>query len=455
MSNSITAIVLAAGLGVRMKSQKPKVLHAAAGRSLIEHVLSQLVTAGVKQVRVIVGHGGEQVKQHLWGRTGVEFFSQERQLGTADAVKSAQVASLVGTVIICNGDHPLITAEDYRAAIDEFNRSKCDLLFVSAEMKNPAGLGRVVRDKKGSLVRIIEEKDASDEQRRIREVNSGLYVARAELLRELLPLISNENAKKEFYLTDIIPLALSKKKKVIVSRAASPRVCRGVNNQEELALAARVLFNRKNRELLQSGVTLVDPKTTYVDSDVTIQADTTIGPGCMISAGTTIGSGCLIEAYCHIRASKIGNRVELRWGTLVDQSEIHEGAVIGPYARLRPESVVEIEAHVGNFVELKKTRLGARSKANHLTYLGDAEIGENTNIGCGTITCNYAVDRKKYKTKIGKNVFVGSDTQFIAPITVGDGAVIGSGSTITKDVPGRALAVARGRQVVKTDYNKE
>jgi bifunctional UDP-N-acetylglucosamine pyrophosphorylase/glucosamine-1-phosphate N-acetyltransferase len=311
-----------------------------------------------------------------------------------------------------------------------------------------------LRDKKGALKEIVEEKDATEEQKRIREVNSGLYVVKSSVLQKLLPLVKNDNAKKEFYLTTIISLALKHKMKLHVHRAPK-RVCRGVNTLEELALAGKSLYLRKARELMATGVSIVDPLFTYIESDVTVGEGTWIGPGTILSAGTKVGKNCRIEAHTFVRNSKIGDNVELRFGSHVDMSEIHDQAVVGPYARLRPESIVGREAHVGNFVELKKTTLGARAKANHLTYLGDAEIGDDTNIGCGTITCNYAVDRKKYKTKIGKNAFIGSDTQFVAPITIGDGAVIASGSTITKDVPADALAVARGKQVIIPDYNKK
>ncbi|MDZ4678135.1 MAG: bifunctional UDP-N-acetylglucosamine diphosphorylase/glucosamine-1-phosphate N-acetyltransferase GlmU [Oligoflexia bacterium] len=454
MAKQTTAIVLAAGRGERMKTQKPKVLHAAAGRPLIDHVLNALSSAGVNNIRVVVGYAGDQVRQHLWGKPGIEFFAQTTQLGTADAVKSAQIETLAENVIICCGDTPLVSGEDFSAALHHFSKLNSDVLVVSARVKNPTGLGRIVRDGQGRIKKIVEEKDASAIEKKINEINTGVYVVKGEILKKYLPLITNDNAKKEFYLTDIIKLTLNDKKKVEVLTGPA-RIGVGVNNQEDLARATRSLYNRKARELMQLGVTIIDPNTTYIDADVTIGAETVIGQGCVISAGTTIGVGCNIEPYCHVRASQIGNRVELRWGTLVDQSEIHESAVVGPYARLRPETIVEHEAHVGNFVELKKTRLGARAKANHLTYLGDAEIGEDTNIGCGTITCNYAVDRKKYKTKIGKNVFVGSDTQFVAPVTVGDGAVIASGSTITEDVPSKALAIARSRQTTKTNYNKE
>jgi bifunctional UDP-N-acetylglucosamine pyrophosphorylase/glucosamine-1-phosphate N-acetyltransferase len=454
MAKQTTAIVLAAGMGVRMKSQKPKVLHAAAGRPLIDHVLNALGGAGVTSVRVVVGFGGDQVRQHLWGKPGLEFFTQAKQLGTADAVKSAQVETLSGNILIGCGDTPLISSEDFSTALHHFSKQNSDVLVISARVRNPKGLGRIVRDSQGRIKKIVEEKDATEAEKKISEVNTGVYVVKSEILKKYLPLIENNNAKKEFYFTDIIKLTLNDKKKIDVLSGPA-RLGVGVNTQEELSRATRVLYARKARELMESGVSILDPRTTYIDSDVTVGPETVIGPGCVIGAGTTIGFGCNIEPYCHVRASQIGNRVELRWGSLVDQSEVHESAVVGPYARLRPESIVEREAHVGNFVELKKTRLGARAKANHLTYLGDAEIGEETNIGCGTITCNYAVDRKKYKTKIGKNVFVGSDTQFVAPVTIGDGAIIASGSTITEDVPSNALGIARSRQTVKTGYNKE
>ncbi len=452
MAKRVTAIVLAAGQGTRMKSNKPKILHAAAGRPLIDHVVKNLLAAGVDELRLVVGFGAQEVKEHLSGQSQIKFFSQEEQKGTADAVRSAEVDSIDGTILICNGDHPLITAGDYESVINYFNEVNCDILVVSCEVKSPFGFGRVVRSQKGRVMSIVEERDANAEERRIREINSGLYVVRSEVLKELLPQIKNNNAKKEFYITDMISLGLAQGLKVEGSQQAL-RVVRGVNTQFELSLASRALYRRKTKSLMDDGVVFLDPFHVYIDLDVEIGMGTVVQPGVIISGETVIGKNCLIEAYSSIKDAKISDNVEIRWGTLVEKSVIGRGALIGPYARLRPESIIGEEAHVGNFVELKKTNLGARAKANHLAYLGDAEIGEETNIGCGTITCNYATDKKKYKTKIGKRVFVGSDTQFVAPITVGDGAVIGSGSTITKDVPAGALAVARGKQFIKEDYS--
>ena len=450
---SSTAIVLAAGLGVRMKSNKPKVLHAAAGRPLIDHVVTNLMASGVETVRLVVGHGSDEVKKYFNGRSGVEFFLQKNQLGTADAVKSAQVNSLTGIVVIGNGDHPLIKAEDYKDALIAFEENRCDLMVVSSVVRDPTSFGRIVRES-GKFARIIEEKEATESEKKIHEINSGLYVVKSDVLKKFLPLIENKNKKKEYYLTDLVALALNADLKVIAHRAKA-RVSRGVNNQMELAMATRSLFMRKNKELMENGVTIIDPGNTYIEAQVAVGAGTTIYPGCFIQGSTVIGNDCVIESHCQIQNSRIGNDVEIRWGSLVDQSEIQKGARVGPYARVRPESLVGENAHVGNFVELKKARLAEGVKANHLTYLGDVEIGENTNVGCGTITCNYAVDKKKYKTHIGKNVFIGSDTQLIAPVSVGDNAVIGSGSTITKDVPANALAVARGRQFIKENYKKD
>lgn len=452
-----TAIVLAAGLGTRMKtselSPKPKVLHEAGGLSIIKRVVKNLHTAGVDEVRVVVGFGGDQVRAALSEYPFVKFYNQEKQLGTADAVKSADVNSISGDVMICNGDHPLITSGDFGDCFEYFN--DLDLMVVSVVLPNPPAFGRIVRDAKGSLLKIVEEKDASSAEKKIREVNTGMYIVKAEVLKKYLPLIQNNNSKKEFYLTDILSLTIDDGKKVQAMKAKKIRVSFGVNDKWELAKASKKLYFRKAKELAESGVELVDPTCTYIDSDVVIGKGSIVGPGCMIKGKTVIGENVIIEGHCQINDSRIKNFAHLKWGSLVDNSIIGEKAIVGPYARLRPESEVGQEAHIGNFVELKKTKMGARAKANHLAYLGDSEIGEGSNIGCGTITCNYAADKKKYKTILGKNVFVGSDVQFVAPITIGDDVVIGAGSTITKDVPDKALAVTRAKQMIRENYKKD
>lgn len=450
MSNDrLTVIILAAGKGTRMKSPLPKVLHPVAGRPMIEKVIQAGKGAGAADLRVIVGHGGALVRGVVepWG---VTCYEQKEQLGTGHAVRSAQPENLEGDVVIMNGDHPLIEAEDIKAFVREFRESKLDLAVVTANLKNPAEFGRIVRHR-GDLKAIVEAKDASAETLKIREVNTGIYVTKAETLAKFLPRISNKNAKGEYYLTDIISLCLEAGAKVNAI-PASPKVAVGVNTQGELARATKLLFARKAKRLMDDGVLMIDPKTVYIEETVKIGAGSVIYPGVFIRGNSRVGSFTVIEPHVFISECHVGDSVQIKAGSYLEQTEIRSKASVGPYARLRPETVIHEEAHVGNFVEMKKTSFGKKSKAGHLTYLGDAEIGEEVNIGCGTITCNYAADRKKYKTRIGDRVFVGSDTQFVAPLTVGDDAVIGSGSTITKDVPAKALAVARGKQFVKENY---
>lgn len=448
-ANKLTMIILAAGKGTRMKSPLPKVLHPVAGRPMIEKVIIASKKAGATDLRVIVGHGQKLVRSVV-EPMGVHCFAQEQQLGTADAVKSAQIESLDGDVVIMNGDHPLIEAEDIQKFVKTFRDEKYDLAVVTAVVKKPGEFGRIVRHM-GQLKAIVEAKDASADTLKIREINTGIYIVKAKVLAEYLPQIKNHNAKNEFYITDLISLCLEDQCKVMPLKA-SPKVAVGVNTQAELAKATKLLFLRKARRLMEEGVLIIDPSATYIEESVQVGPGSVIYPNVFLKGRTKIGSFSVVEPQVFISDAEIGDSVQIRAGTYIEQTIVHSKATVGPYARLRPETVIGEEAHVGNFVEMKKVNFGKKSKAGHLTYLGDAEIGEDVNIGCGTITCNYAADRKKYKTKIGNRVFVGSDTQFVAPIDVGDDAVIGSGSTITKDVPARALAVARGKQFVKENY---
>lgn len=446
-----TAIILAAGKGTRMMSPLPKVLHPVAGKPMLANVVEACRGAGVTDVRLVVGHGLNLVKTVVepWG---VQIHVQAQQLGTADAVKSAQPDTIEGSVIILNGDHPLIESADIQHFIKEFESTKLDLAVVTAELNHPREFGRIVRHR-GALAAIVEAKDASVETLKIREVNTGIYLVSADVLSEFLPQIKNQNSKLEFYLTDLISICLENQMKVSAIKG-NKKVAVGVNNQQELARASRLVFRRKAAKLMESGVLMMDPMTAYIEESVEVSPGTVIHPNVYLRGKTKVGAFTSIEPGCYIVDSVIGESVQLKAYTYLENTQIHTKASVGPFARLRPETEIGQDAHVGNFVEMKKTKFGKKSKAGHLTYLGDAEIGDDVNIGCGTITCNYSPDRKKYKTKIGKGVFVGSDTQFVAPITVGDHAVIGSGSTITKDVPERALAVARGRQVVKENYVK-
>lgn len=446
-----TSIILAAGKGTRMASPLPKVLHPVAGRPMVLNVMQACQAAGVTDLRLVAGHGLNLVRAVVEPH-GAQVYVQAQQLGTADAVKSAQPDSIEGDVIILNGDHPLIEAQDIMAFMKQFREEKLDLAVITVELKNPKEFGRIIRHH-GNLAAIVEAKDASMDTLKIKEVNTGIYMAKADVLSEFLPKINNNNSKKEFYLTDLVSIALENQLKVGAIKG-NKKVAMGVNNQQELAHASRLVYRRKAKQLMESGVLMIDPCTVFIEESVQVAAGAVIYPNCFLRGRTKIGSFTSVEPGCYIVDSEVGESVQLKAYTYLEKSVIQKSASVGPFARLRPETDIGEEAHVGNFVEMKKTKFGKKSKAGHLTYLGDAEIGEEVNIGCGTITCNYAVDRKKYKTKIGDRVFVGSDSQFIAPISVGNDAVIGSGSTITKDVPERALAVARGKQFIKEDYNK-
>ncbi|MBK9324132.1 MAG: bifunctional UDP-N-acetylglucosamine diphosphorylase/glucosamine-1-phosphate N-acetyltransferase GlmU [Bdellovibrionaceae bacterium] len=451
-TKKLTMIILAAGKGTRMKSPLPKVLHPVAGRPMIEKVIDASKKAGVSDLRLIVGHGQKLVRSVV-EPMGVICFAQEHQLGTADAVRSAQIETIEGDVVIMNGDHPLIEAEDIQKFVKVFRDEKCDLAVVTAVVKKPDAFGRIVRHM-GQIKAIVEAKDASADTLKIKEINTGIYIVKAEVLAEYLPQIKNHNAKNEFYITDLISLCLEDQCKVMPIKA-SAKVAVGVNTQSELAKATKLLFLRKARRLMEEGVLIIDPNATYIEESVQVGPGSVIYPNVFLKGRTKIGSFTVIEPQVFMSDAEIGDSVQIRAGTYIEQTIVQAKASVGPYARLRPETNIGEEAHVGNFVEMKKVSFGKKSKAGHLTYLGDAEIGEDVNIGCGTITCNYAADRKKYKTKIGNRVFVGSDTQFVAPIEVGDDAVIGSGSTITKNVPASALAVARAKQFVKENYTSK
>lgn len=450
--SKITAIILAAGQGTRMKSPLPKVLHPVAGHPMIVRILSNCLSADFNEARVVLGHGNHLVKsviepfaKQVQSQIKIQFHQQAKQLGTGDAVKSADIDSIDGDVVILNGDHPLITINDLKIFISEFKNNNLDLAVVSVDLDQPKEFGRIVRQN-GKLNSIVESKDADTEIIKIKEVNTGIYIAKSEILKKYLPMIKNENSKGEFYLTDLIALALGGGKNVQALKVENIYVAHGVNNQEELAEATSLIYKAKIKQLMNTGVIFIDANTTYIEDSVTIGAGSVIYPGVFIRGKTAIGPFCVIEPNAFISDCIIEDGVQIKAGSYLEHSIIQSQSKIGPYARLRPDTVIGKNAHIGNFVELKKVNFGANSKAGHLTYLGDADIGEDVNIGCGTITCNYAADKQKYKTIIGDRVFVGSDTQFIAPVEIGADSMIASGSTITKNVPDGALAIARGRQ---------
>ena len=454
---TMTALILAGGQGTRMKSPLPKVLHPVAGKPMIVRALESCNQAGIKNIRIVLGHGQnlvnsvlEPIQQSLNAKT----YIQAQQLGTADAVKAADLSTIEGDVLIMNGDHPLIKTEDIKNFFKLFQEQKLDLAVFSVDMSQKNDFGRIVRAGQ-KLQAIIETKDASADVLKITEVNTGIYLAKAEVLQKLIPQIKNNNSKKEFYLTDIIGLASEQTFKVGAILMNNKDIAHGVNSQIELAAATSKVFLANAEKLMNAGVIFIDPKSTYVEDTVLVAAGCVIYPGVFLRGKTAIGAFSVLESNCFISDSVIGDGVQIKAGSYIEKTIIHAQASVGPYARLRPETTIGEGAHVGNFVEMKKVNFGAKSKASHLTYLGDADIGEDVNIGCGTITCNYAADKKKYKTVIKDRVFVGSDTQFIAPVTVESDAIIASGTTVTRNVPAGALALSRAPQVNKEGYAKK
>ncbi len=453
ISKRLTAIVLAAGEGRRMKTPLPKVLHPVAGLPMLQYVINAAQESGAYEVRTVVGYKSEMVTRVV-EYNGAVAFHQNEPKGTGHAVMSAELESIIeGYVMILNGDHPLLTASSLRNCLNEFLKKKADLAVVTSELEDPGVLGRIVRHG-GDIRAIVEAKDASQSTLETKEVNTGIYIAKSDVLKKLLPSIQPHNKAGEYYLTDLISLSCEHHYKVIGIKS-HVSLAFGVNTQKQLAEATIVKFTEKVEKLMQNGVIIIDPRSTYIEPEVSVGAATVIYPGTYLKGQCQIGECCIIEPNVFISESKIDNEVKIKAGSYLEKCEVHKKATIGPYARLRPETVIGEEAKVGNFVEMKKVRFGKKSKASHLSYLGDVDVGNDVNIGCGSITCNYAVDRKKYKTIIEDDVFVGSDVQFVAPVKVGKGAVIGAGSTITKNVPERALAVSRGKQVIKEGYKSK
>jgi bifunctional UDP-N-acetylglucosamine pyrophosphorylase / glucosamine-1-phosphate N-acetyltransferase len=448
----LAAIVLAAGKGTRMKTRRAKVLHEVCGRPLAYYPVKRALEAGANPVVVVVGHQAEEVeaalRKHL-PDAPLRFIVQKEQLGTAHAVLSARpgLRGFDGQVLILSGDTPLLTTETLRAVIDR--RGRAGLSFATMTLDNPAGYGRVVHAPDGGPALIIEEKDATNEERSIKEVNAGLYCADAAFLWKTLTRVGSRNAQREFYLTDLV--ALAAEGPGAVAAHVSPVDAAGVNDQEELSLAARALTRRMGEVLMESGVTIEDPERFDCDEGVLVGSDTILEPSVRLRGRTRIGSGCRIGQGSIIVDSTVADGAIVKPYCVFDSAAVGPSAEVGPFSRLRPGADVGEAAHVGNFVELKKTRLGKGAKANHLTYLGDATVGAGTNVGCGTITCNYDGE-KKHPTTIGENAFIGSDAILVAPISIGDGAYVAAGSTLTEDVPAGALALGRSRQVNKDGW---
>ena len=439
-------IILAAGKGTRMKSARSKVLHRVAGQPLIEHVLAAAGAIHPRTTTVVIGHQAETLTAALKGHPGLTFVVQEPQLGTAHALMTTEqaLAAQTGMVVLLSGDVPLLTARTLENLVERHKTSGAAATVVTAILDDPRGYGRIVRTGQ-QIARIVEQKDATPAEQEIREINSGIYAFSLEGLFDAVRSINTENAQHEYYLPDLVAIYRKRGSIVETVTVSNPDEIRGINSRRELAAVSRIVRDQKTAELMASGVTIEDPATAYVDAKVTIGTDTILHPAVSLEGSTTIGSGCEIHSGARIVDSRIGDRVTILNHCVITNATIADDVSVGPFAHLRNDSDVRAGAKIGNFVELKKTVLGPGSKANHLAYLGDATVGEQVNIGAGTITCNYD-GVKKNQTVIEDGAFVGSDSQLIAPVTIGKGAYVGSGSTIRKDVPAGALAVTAGQQ---------
>lgn len=444
---SITTIILAAGKGTRMKSNLVKVLHPILGLPMLSYPI-ELSLKGIKSEKtiVVVGYQADQIKGRFKD-PHLQFVVQEEQLGTGHAALQAVpfLQGAAGTVLILCGDVPLVKADTLHSLIDAYGESSAALSVLTTETADPSGYGRILRSSKGWVEKIVEEKDASGKERAIREINTGIYCVKASFMIEGLTEIGKDNAQGEYYLTDLVGIAKKKRLRCSAYRASNPAEVMGINTRVDLAVANEILKQEKLRELMLSGVTVLDPRTTYVERMVEVGRETVLYPNCYLYGMTKIGERCIIESNTKISDSFLGNEVTIRPNVVITESKVEDGVIIGPFAHLRPSSEIRAKAKIGNFVEVKKSVIGRGSKANHLAYIGDASLGEGVNIGAGTIFCNYD-GFEKHRTVVGDGVFVGSNVELVAPVKVGNGSTIGAGSTITKDVPTGALGISRAKQ---------
>jgi bifunctional UDP-N-acetylglucosamine pyrophosphorylase/glucosamine-1-phosphate N-acetyltransferase len=450
------AVILAAGRGTRMRSLKAKVLQNILGVPLLDHVLAAVEALEAEPVIVVVGHQAEAVEGAFSGR-GYRFVRQDPPRGTGDALLAAResfAAHPDRPLLVANADLPLLRPKTLEALLDHHQKEACALSLLTMVLDEPGAYGRVVRDAEGGVTGIAEARDVTKDEERIREVNAGVYVFRVPALLKVLGKLEARNAQGEYYLTDLVRLLVAAGEGVSAWRLADPAEGSGVNTHAELAEVARRLRERILGELMASGVAIEDPATTFVGTRVRVESDATLRPFTILEGKTAVGSGAVVGPYVRLVNTEVGRGAEILDHCLLKDSTVEEGAIVGPFAHVRPESRIGANARVGNFVELKKTVLGPGSKANHLSYLGDATIGSNVNIGAGTITCNYD-GTLKHPTRIESGAFVGSDTTLVAPITVGEGAYVGAGSTLTEDVPAEALALGRARQVVKEGWARK
>jgi bifunctional UDP-N-acetylglucosamine pyrophosphorylase / glucosamine-1-phosphate N-acetyltransferase len=450
----LDVLILAAGLGTRMKSRRAKVLHELGGRPLIAHVCRTAASLNPRSIYVVIGHQADEVKRAVEEELGpgqAMFVIQSQQRGTGDAVMAARnvLREYQSRVMVLSGDIPLVKAETLRMLLETHREEKASCTILTIHLENPRGYGRIERDKDGTFLKIVEQKDATEEQRAIREINAGIYCFEGPELFSALEEVQPTNKQGEYYLTDVPQILLQKGHQVAIYEHRDAREVSGINTRAELAEFENLLRRRKVRELmLNGGVTFIDPSHAYVSQEAEVGRDCVLYPDVHIEGKTVIGEGCEIHQGARITNSRLGNRVTVKDHCVIVDSEIEDDCAVGPFAHLRMKAQMQAHAVVGNFVEVKKSRIGRGTKSMHLTYLGDATIGEETNIGAGTVTCNYD-GKQKHPTLIGDGVRIGSDTMLVAPVSVGDGAVTGAGSVVTEDVPPNTLVAGVPAKIKK------
>lgn len=451
--NEVTALILAAGKGTRMKSNLPKVLHKVGGKAMVEQVIITVETLGITRKIAIIGFGGEEVKAYLGDR--VEYVTQAEQNGTGHAVQQAKplLTNTKGTILLLCGDTPLVKKETLEALLEEHRKNGAAASILTANMPDPTGYGRIIRNPSGQVVRIVEQKDGTADELAVHEVNTGMYAFESEALWPALVQIDSNNAQGELYITDVIGILVNEGKTVSAYMTEDHSESLGINSRAQLAEAEAILRARKNKELMEAGVTIIDPLHTYVETSVQVGQDTILYPGTILEGTTVIGNDCVIGPDTRLSDVTVGDENTIHY-TYGHDCEIKNGADIGPYVHLRPNTVIGNNVHIGNFVEVKNSIVGDNTKFPHLSYIGDSDVGSGVNIGCGTITVNY--DGKiKHRTVIGDGAFVGCNSNLVAPVTVGEGSYVGAGSTITKDVPPKSLAVGRSKQIIKENWVTE
>jgi bifunctional UDP-N-acetylglucosamine pyrophosphorylase / glucosamine-1-phosphate N-acetyltransferase len=444
------AVILAAGQGTRMKSKLYKVLHPVCGKPMVQHVVDQISSLQMKQMVAVVGHGAEKVQEQLGDH--IQYVLQEEQLGTAHAVMQAEevLANEEGVTLVVCGDTPLITSETMEKLIAEHESLGAKATILTANPEDPTGYGRIIRNSEGTVERNVEHKDATEEERKVTEINTGTYCFDNKALFDALKKVNNDNVQGEYYLPDVIEILKDAGEVVAAYQTPDFNETLGVNDRVALSKAESFMKKRINERHMRNGVTLIDPEQTYISDDAEIGSDTVIYPGTVILGNTKIGEENIIGPQSEIKDSVVGNGNTIRQSVIHD-SEVGNETAIGPFAHIRPKSVLENNVKIGNFVEVKKSVMSTGSKASHLSYIGDAEIGKDVNLGCGSITVNYD-GKNKFLTKVEDGAFIGCNSNLVAPVTVGKNAYVAAGSTITNDVPAESLSIARSRQTVKENY---